>query len=168
MIESSGLKGNIGLYELDSVNAEFSVEGEGQEEARYVRTRGVGNLVLELSDGRVSSRKVTNQNGAFSFSDVLPGRYSLKVVGGQIPQYHTITPALLELELGLGEERDVEIRVVQDRRRIHILEAAVDILLEAPGDLEEGSVIQEAQPSAGILANPDADPMEPAAQIVAP
>jgi len=165
MVESCSVTGSIGLYELAAKGAFVNGDAEKAQEADYVRERGLGNLVVELSDGKESRRKVTNQDGAFSFPETRPGRYTLKIVGGQIPSYHTATPSALELDLAPGEARDVEIRVQQDRRQIQLQEEASPVILESTNGMAgERTIIQEpARPKPQPL-EPPKPPEPPAAQ----
>ncbi len=133
MVESCAVSGVVALYEA----APGTVAGAAPE---YVRARGLANLVVELSDGLETRRRLTNRDGAFSFPDLKPGRYALTVIAGQLPLYHSLVPPSMTLDLSSGEARDVEFRVQMEPRTIQIMETEGDLLLESPEASEEGTV----------------------------
>jgi hypothetical protein len=53
--------------------------------AERQRLGGIATIVVELSDGVQILRRVTNRDGIFQFTEVGPGRYTLTVIGGPLP-----------------------------------------------------------------------------------
>ncbi len=143
LVVSCELRGTVGLYNLARTGSYG--EGSGDESENRVRERGLPGLIVEMAgEGRVK-RRVTGADGEFAFPDLVPGTYTIKIVGGQIPSYHTVTPASMTVELASGDSREVEIKVTQDRRAIKPVEAATaDLVLEMPGTPSEATVVQES------------------------
>ena len=99
---------------------------------RYDERGGHRGAVLELSNGTEFQRRVSDNRGRFVFTDVRPGSWSVKVVDGNLPEYHFIEKEGLRAEIKPGETHEVEFKVLPKRRRIQIL--------------QEGRVIESVKP----------------------
>jgi hypothetical protein len=91
---------------------------------------GKSGVFLELTNGTDYNRRVTDSRGNFSFTDIRPGRWTLKVIGGDIPEYHVVVPETTDVDMKPGEKRDITIALKPRLRTIKIL--------------QEGTIIQEA------------------------
>jgi hypothetical protein len=154
MVKSCSVTGSVGVYGFpDEAGAYLPLDqnGSGAESGETSRARlgGLGNVIVEITNGTETRRKLTGPNGDFSFLDVRPGDYVLRIAGGQIPSYHKVEPGSFDLALTGGESRSVEFRVVQEQRGIKILEDGASIELKAQPGVPGGATIILKQGSDG-------------------
>jgi Sporulation related domain. len=91
---------------------------------------GKSGVFLELTNGTDYNRRVTDNHGRFSFADIRPGKWSLNVIGGDVPEYHVILPDTTAIDAQPGDKKEITIEIRPKRRTIKIL--------------QEGAIIQEA------------------------
>jgi len=134
MVEGSEISGTVALYGFPGPSGAFVPSdrvGPGQPTAGdQQRLGGLGNALVELSDGTGVWRKLTRPSGDFSFPGLRPGKYTLRVLNSAVPAYHTVVPESFSWELPPGTTKTVEFRVVQEQRIIKILENEVSVLIE--------------------------------------
>jgi len=93
---------------------------EGFEKENILRR--IGNTLVELYDEKETLRQVTDQNGWFSFEDLRPGKWILKVHADNLPDQYYLEKKELQVELKQGEKKEVEVRVLPRLRSIQIIE----------------------------------------------
>jgi hypothetical protein len=104
----------------------------------------LGGAVVQLSRPGESHRLLTDRHGGFSFPQVRPGRWTLRVEGLSLPPHHHVERDSLEVEVGGGDTATVRVRVLAKARPI-LLVARGEILV-APGT--------KPSPSAGVHPPP--------------
>lgn len=102
--------------------------------AKRTAAGGIGNLIVELRDGSVVQRRITDSEGGFEFEEVRPGRYILEVTGGSIPEYSRFDQTIFEIELAPGEAGRLEVRVFAERRQIRMQQSGLPDLIRTAGD----------------------------------
>ncbi|MBN1398285.1 MAG: SPOR domain-containing protein, partial [Bacteroidetes bacterium] len=88
---------------------------------------GRAGVFLEISSSTETHRRVSDSRGKFQFSDIRPGEWVFKVIGGDIPAYHTITPESVNIKLLPGERKDIRIEIKPRRRTIKMLEGNLSV-----------------------------------------
>ncbi len=79
---------------------------------------GLGNILVELTDGTTVLRRLTDATGRFLFESLHPGLWHLKAYGQNMPSYHYLEQADFEVTL-LGDTQAVAyIRVLPTVRSI--------------------------------------------------
>lgn len=92
--------------------------GEGLEEVS-----GLEDILLELSNEKETLRRVTDSRGRFSFEDLKPGRWTLKINNFNLPPLHYLEKETLIIELAPGEIIELPVfRVLPQKREIQIIE----------------------------------------------
>ena len=91
---------------------------------------GIPGVFLELTNGTDYNRRVTDNHGRFSFTDIRPGKWMLHVIGGDIPEYHSILPETIDIDAAPGDKNDVMIEVRPRRRTIKMLQEGE--IIQAP------------------------------------
>ncbi len=169
LVKGCTVSGNVGLYGFPTGSEALLDSGRGNggggKEPERVRTAGLGNIIVELSDGVGTWRRLTGVDGDFRFQEVRPGRYTLRLVGNRIPALHKVTPPAFELDLSSGDEKTVEFRVVQEQRLMQLVESGASIVLESPAGIEEGATLSmegKTPPAEKRAEETEAEP-EPAA-----
>jgi hypothetical protein len=98
------------------------------EETGLVEDHGLSNILVELTNGSFN-RRFTDRKGYFTFDQLTPGTYTLKVHSNNLPSYHYLAAETFEFELLPGEEKEIEIKVLPKKRKIHIIDEG-DTLVE--------------------------------------
>ncbi len=108
---------------------------EGQPDTgrvSYIEKGGHPGAVVELTNGVELQRRLSDARGNFQFTDVRPGEWKVRIVEGNLPEYHFFERDAHDLVMKPGERMEVEFRILPRRRRIQIL--------------QEGRVLQEVKP----------------------
>ncbi|MBI5099042.1 MAG: hypothetical protein HZB30_07350 [Nitrospirae bacterium] len=85
-------------------------------------TGGLSNTLLEITDGKEIIRKLTDEDGSFSFEDIRPGKWAIKIYGDNLPLHHYLETGEFTVDLTAGEAKEFSIRVLPRDRTISILE----------------------------------------------
>ncbi len=97
---------------------------------------GKSGVFLELTNGTDYNRRVTDNHGRFVFADIRPGKWTLRVIGGDIPEYHVVVPDTMDIGAKPGEKKEVMVELRPRRRVIKILQEGT-IIQEVPTKLEK-------------------------------
>jgi hypothetical protein len=92
-----------------------------------VEIGGRAGVFMEISSSTEMHRRVTDNKGKFIFNDLRPGQWTLKVIGGDIPEYHNIYPDSIRIILLPGERKDTTIQIRPRKRVIRMLEGSQSI-----------------------------------------
>jgi len=105
----------------------FSAKATGilDTSTALVEIGGKPGVFLEISSSTEMHRRVSDSKGKFLFADLRPGEWMLKVIGGDIPEYHTVTPDSIRIILLPGERKDVTIQIKPRKRTIKMLEGSL-------------------------------------------
>lgn len=81
-------------------------------------------LLVELrgDGGTPVQRRLANQEGAFVFDHLLPGRWTLRVYADGLPEGYVLRPAEQQVTLAPGEDASVKIAIVPLPREIRFIE----------------------------------------------
>jgi len=83
---------------------------------------GLAGFLLELSDGSDRHRRFTGAHGRFDFSGIVPGRWTLRVVSGDVPADHSLERDFFVLDIRSGSREEVLFRILPRKRTIILLE----------------------------------------------
>jgi len=83
---------------------------------------GKPGVFVSLSMKNEIHRRVTDSRGTFLMEDIRPGVWLLRVTGGNIPDYHTIEPDSMLVDLLPGGKLHVNVRIHPEKRTIQILQ----------------------------------------------
>ena len=100
-----------------------------ERQQRMVETGGLRGVMLELRSDGLVRRQVSKGNGRFVFRGLPPGEWTLRVVGGALPEYHYFERDTVVITLEAGATQDVVLTVLPRRRQIQIV-AREDVPLQ--------------------------------------
>ncbi|MBI4429912.1 MAG: SPOR domain-containing protein [Ignavibacteriales bacterium] len=124
-VRSSSVSGTVILFGQ-------KYESFADTSSEIVELGGRPGIFVELSRPQETLRRLTDSKGRFTFADLRPDKWTLKVVGGDIPQYHALDQDSYELDVRSGQKNEVSFRILPRRRQIRII--------------QEGTVIEEQKP----------------------
>jgi hypothetical protein len=140
------LEGTVTIYEFSDSGEQFDQGAQAEErevpsdealtpaepavEDEYVPRGGESGVLIIITDGRQTHRRVTNEKGYFIFEDLPPGKWSLEVSSANLPRYHYVENEEYELELTPGATETISVRILPEKREIEIIDEG-EILLES-------------------------------------
>ncbi|HET7463949.1 MAG TPA: carboxypeptidase regulatory-like domain-containing protein [Longimicrobium sp.] len=89
---------------------------------------GIGGVVVELRSGTERRRRMTDAHGAFLFSDLPPGDWTVTVAGDGLPAHHALDHETTAVALEPGGETELTLRAVPRQRALRIV-AGGDLVL---------------------------------------
>ena len=109
----------------------------------YVDLGGKSGVFVELTNGKDINRRVTDNRGQFSFADIRPGQWVLKIIGGDIPEYHLIVPDSMLIDARPGEKKEVKLELRPKKRTIKMLQegAIIPVVPPKPGVTERNAEV---------------------------
>jgi len=114
---------------------------------------GIGGVVVELRGGTERRRRMTDAHGAFLFTDLPPGDWTIAVVGDGLPAHHALERETTVVTLGPGDETELTLRAAPRQRALRIV-AGGDLVLG--GEAAKGSEIVLGDQPATSNASPTA------------
>jgi hypothetical protein len=94
----------------------------GQTGPKYVESGALSGAIVELSDGEILARQITDAEGRFLFEALRPAVYALKVVENALPEFHALEKAAFEVNLKAGGNETVDFKILPVIRSIQILD----------------------------------------------
>jgi hypothetical protein len=95
---------------------------EGFEQDDLRMGRGLGNTLVEITQGEEVLRQLTDEKGRFSFEDIRPGKWKLKIYDYDLPLHHYLEQEEFQIELTSGEQKEITARVLPRLRPIQIID----------------------------------------------
>ena len=78
-------------------------------------------VLVEATKGADLRRRVSDSRGRVEFSELTPGQWTLRLVGGDIPSFHELNPEVINIVVEPGERKEVGFRIIPRRRTIRII-----------------------------------------------
>ncbi len=120
-----------------------------------VELGGHPNVVLELASGDDVNRRVTDNRGRFTFANMRPGHWTLRIIEGNLPQNYYFDKEAVEFNVAPGQAAEQTFKALPKKRRIQIISQGVTIAVSP----EKAKVTQPV---------PDKKIAEPAPPVVKP
>lgn len=132
VVEGAKVRGWVLLFtgERTFVLPETDEEGDNNG----MTGAGFPNILLELSDGEAVMRRLSDKYGRFIFDEVLPGKWSLKIVSDNYPEYHYIETEVFDLDLTEGDLVEVEFKILPEERIISFLNTEDTLYIRPPDE----------------------------------
>ncbi len=115
VVRSARVVGRIAIH-ARSDHALFGVD------SLPTKVRGVRMAILEIDNGTRRHRTLSDGDGHFSFADLSPGTWKLRVVDVRLPDHHYLEENPVEVELLPGDDEHVEIRALEKQRTLRIMD----------------------------------------------
>lgn len=88
----------------------------------------LANILIEMKQGEEVLQRVSDENGYFSFDDIRPGKWVVHLYDYNLPDYYRFEKGEFELELTPGDQKETEIRVLPEQRKIRFLQEGGTII----------------------------------------
>lgn len=96
---------------MDAANGTLATSGDS------LVTVGVeANVVVALQSGRDTIYQSSDDRGRLDFGAVAPGKWTLVVMPGDLPDHHKFETDRIEVTVNPGSRSDIELRLVPQRR----------------------------------------------------
>lgn len=94
-------------------------EDEHKNKPGYIPTsEKLGDLIIEAQRGQQVFRKYTTNKGDFSFDNLVPGKWTIKVFKQGIPSGYELMKSKFEVNLEKGETEFIEVSIKKYSRKI--------------------------------------------------
>lgn len=80
----------------------------------------VENLIIEASNGTEIYRELTGRNGTFSFNDLRPGNWNIKIYSKGIPQGYQLDKDQFSLNIPPGKEENLDVIIFKKSREVKL------------------------------------------------
>ncbi|MBU4317754.1 MAG: hypothetical protein KKF30_10830 [Proteobacteria bacterium] len=147
LVEASSFSGRIMVYDYEKPAATFDIIPASQsaradsarqssgsnshEEAnKIVGNQGLPFALIELTQGEKTIRRLSDKKGRFSFDALVPGKYQVAIKAANIPDHHRFENDHFEMELSMGEKKEMEIKVLPVKRTMKMLPSAPLVIEE--------------------------------------
>lgn len=113
-------KFDIGLTLASKITGEIVIVKEVSEDDKtYAEIKNqLGKLMIEAKNGGEVFRILTNEDGKFSFENLRPGQWTVKVYDNGISKEYGLVTDVFTLGLSPGHTEHVEVKIKEKRRRI--------------------------------------------------
>ncbi len=116
VVRSCSVTGSVILYGLSERMKADSLTPE------IIELRGQPDIILQLSNGTEIIRRISDNQGRWTFTDIRPGRWVLTLLEGQLPENHYLEKDSYEIELRPGERKEAIFKIFPRHRAIRIIQ----------------------------------------------
>jgi hypothetical protein len=107
---------------FESAPGAVRLEGDSAVRADTLVDAGaVYNVAVALISARDTIWQAADDMGRLDFGSVAPGRYTVAVLSADVPEFHAFQQREIDVTLGAGERRDVELRLVPRKRAVQVI-----------------------------------------------
>jgi hypothetical protein len=76
------------------------------------------NVLVALQSGRDTIYQSSDDRGRLDFGSVTPGKWTMVVMPGDLPDHHVFELSRIELNVQSGARNDVELRLIPQKRTV--------------------------------------------------
>ena len=111
---------DIGLTISGNITGEVTIQKEfSDQDKTYAGIRDrLGKLLVEANNGSEVFRIFTKENGEFSFENLRPGPWIVRVYQAGIPKEYELINDKINVPLASGQSEHIEVKIKEVRRRI--------------------------------------------------
>jgi hypothetical protein len=95
-----------------------------------------GNIIIELKSEFEEFRITTDENGAFSFPLVLPGRWAFRIYGNSVPSGFETEKLTYNFDFEPGEKVDLQIDLKRKKRNIIFKSDNISLSTKSTGNIK--------------------------------
>ncbi len=127
MIKGARVEGVVSLYDVKESRSGMLSQRRAGADGLYadedvVRTGGYSGVLVAIKKGDSVHRTISDSNGKFSFTDILPGRWVLTVVNSPLSEKQRFVDDEISFEVEPGETGSVELKIYPVQKSVTILE----------------------------------------------
>ncbi|MCW8965327.1 MAG: hypothetical protein OQK82_01370, partial [Candidatus Pacearchaeota archaeon] len=135
VVEGASVRGQVLLFKENKPQG-FLKKADDKESSSSEEFSGSGFpfILLELSNGQDVMRRLSDKHGQFSFDEVLPGKWTLKIVSDNYPEYHYIEKDSFNLDVTQGDLVEIEFKILPEIRVISFLNTEDTLFIRPPDE----------------------------------
>ena len=124
-------KFDFGLTQSSRITGEIVIVKEASEDDKMYAgiKEQLGKLMIEAKNESEVFRTFTNEDGKFSFENLRPGPWTVKVYERGIPKEYELVTDLFTLGLAPGRTEALEVKIKEKRRRIKFQKSVGNTIL---------------------------------------
>lgn len=107
---------------VQAAQADFTPAAAGAGPGSAVEVGGLGNVLVEITDGTDTLRTLTDSKGQFSFEGLRPGNWTAKVYDTNLPALHKLESTEQSMKLGSGEKKESLFKVLPVVRPVKVID----------------------------------------------
>ena len=127
----------------------YYLVGEGKDGSSLYRNGGVPNIIVEIQKGDKVLRNITDALGRFEFRELEPGTWRIKLYDDNLPPYHKFEKEVSNVELNPGENKEIQLRVFQIKRKIRFKNSGGTLQQKSKEEIDK----RTREKSAGLKFN---------------
>jgi hypothetical protein len=81
----------------------------------------VAQTLISLASSHDTLWQTSDDRGRVDFGAVAPGHYVMSVVSGDLPEFTAFERKHVEIDIGAGEEREIELRLLPQQRAVQFI-----------------------------------------------
>ncbi|HXX64041.1 MAG TPA: hypothetical protein VEO56_09600, partial [Bacteroidota bacterium] len=113
VLRSASVSGRVAFYDFP----ETAIEDTSLQERANPPVQ-----VVELAGSSETLRRLTDGRGRFSFDNIRPGQWTVRLLSGELPAYHFVEQDSFAVSLAQGDKYAAQFRVLPRKRKIQILQ----------------------------------------------
>ena len=140
-----------------------------------VELGGHPNVIVELVNGDDLNRRVTDNRGRFTFTNMRPGHWTLRIADGNLPQNYYFDKEAVEFDVAPGQAAERTFKALPKRRRIQMISQGVTIAVSPekgkgvkPPPEKKAVELAPQKPKLVEMAPPKEKDVQPAPEIKKP
>lgn len=103
---------------INGINGNGNGNGNGDD----INTNGLGNILIELTNGDEQRRTLSRRGGAFLFEGLAPGPWQLRVYEHNLPARSVLENGNRALHVEAGQTHELKVRILPRQQRIRIID----------------------------------------------
>jgi hypothetical protein len=86
------------------------------------QNRELKDIFVEIKCGKLVLRQETDECGKFSFEDLPPGKWIVKISNYKLPEFHRLEKDMFEIDLKPGERSEITAVAVLNQKKMKLIE----------------------------------------------
>jgi hypothetical protein len=106
----------------DGKNGNGNGHGHADNGNKSTSGSGSGNILVELAREGETRRTISDRHGRFLFEQLVPGEWTLKIYGHNLPKHHYLENGTRKVMVAPGERGQVTVQVLPRLREIRFID----------------------------------------------